>query len=211
MGFPLNRNITEYKWLGNGQGIPLLQINEEGPLVTATYRDIYRMSTGPLSVTLGPDTTVMHETTITLTADVSGGVPPYRYLWSTLDTLKSITVTVTDPQTYTVFVYDAQQNFGFAQKKISVSYPVGETEISNKTVGVYPNPSYGPVTVSLPAISRPAFLKVINPLGRIVKLQEILQSENPNTLDLSDLSAGIYILQISNSEQIYTKKLIIRN
>ena len=39
MGIPVTRNITEYKWLGKGQGIPLLQINEEGPAVTAIYRD----------------------------------------------------------------------------------------------------------------------------------------------------------------------------
>jgi hypothetical protein len=36
---PYTRNITEYKWLGKGQGIPLLQISEEGLVQTATYRD----------------------------------------------------------------------------------------------------------------------------------------------------------------------------
>lgn len=39
MGVPVTRNITEYKWLGKGQGIPLLQINVEGPAATAIYRD----------------------------------------------------------------------------------------------------------------------------------------------------------------------------
>jgi len=38
-GLPYTRNITEYKWLGQGQGIPLLQINEEGLVKTAIYRD----------------------------------------------------------------------------------------------------------------------------------------------------------------------------
>jgi hypothetical protein len=39
-GFPFTRNVTEYKWLGKGQGIPLLQISEEGVTATATYRDM---------------------------------------------------------------------------------------------------------------------------------------------------------------------------
>jgi hypothetical protein len=39
-GFPYTRNIMEYKWLGKGQGIPLLQIREEGLTKTATYRDV---------------------------------------------------------------------------------------------------------------------------------------------------------------------------
>ena len=38
-GIPYTRNITEYKWVGNAQGIPLLQINEEGLIKTAIYRD----------------------------------------------------------------------------------------------------------------------------------------------------------------------------
>jgi hypothetical protein len=38
-GIPYTRNITEYKWLATGQGIPLLQINEEGLVKTAIYRD----------------------------------------------------------------------------------------------------------------------------------------------------------------------------
>jgi hypothetical protein len=39
-GVPYTRNITEYKWLGKEQGIPLLQINEEGLVKTAIYRDV---------------------------------------------------------------------------------------------------------------------------------------------------------------------------
>jgi len=38
-GFPYTRTITEYKWLGKGLGIPLLQINEDGLVKTAIYRD----------------------------------------------------------------------------------------------------------------------------------------------------------------------------
>jgi hypothetical protein len=41
-GIPLNRYITEYKWLANGFPLPLLQINEEGFIVTAAYIDTLR-------------------------------------------------------------------------------------------------------------------------------------------------------------------------
>ena len=39
LGFPYTRTLTEYKWLGKGEGIPLLQISEEGLVKTAVYRD----------------------------------------------------------------------------------------------------------------------------------------------------------------------------
>jgi len=40
LGFPIVRNVTEYKWMGKNQGEPLLQITEEGLMKTAMYRDI---------------------------------------------------------------------------------------------------------------------------------------------------------------------------
>jgi hypothetical protein len=41
-GFPLNRVYTEYKWFANGFCLPLLQVNEEALMVTATYVDSVR-------------------------------------------------------------------------------------------------------------------------------------------------------------------------
>jgi len=41
-GTTIQRNYTEYKWLGNGFGEPLLQVTEEGLLVTVSYLDSLR-------------------------------------------------------------------------------------------------------------------------------------------------------------------------
>ena len=43
-GTAIDRHITEYKWLGTNQRIPLLQINSEGLITTVTYRDLPRNS-----------------------------------------------------------------------------------------------------------------------------------------------------------------------
>jgi hypothetical protein len=42
IGFPVIRNITEYKWLANGFHQPLLLVSEEPFLLTATYMDSVR-------------------------------------------------------------------------------------------------------------------------------------------------------------------------
>jgi hypothetical protein len=39
---PLTRNIIEYKWLANGFPEPVLQVTEEGFLITAAYVDSVR-------------------------------------------------------------------------------------------------------------------------------------------------------------------------
>jgi hypothetical protein len=41
-GFPLQRNITQYKWLGAGYHEPLLQVDADGLIVTASYLDSLR-------------------------------------------------------------------------------------------------------------------------------------------------------------------------
>lgn len=211
MGFPINRNFTEYKWLGNDQGIPLLQITEEGFLVSATYRDIYRMPVVPLSVTLGPDTTVMHGNTITLTAHVTGGVQPYQYLWNTMDTVKSITVTVEDTKTYTVFVIDSQPNFGFARQTIFVDFPSDIPDCREKLLSVYPNPTEGNVTVTITSDNGPLFLDVFNSTGTRIKQIQLLNTPSPQTVNLSGLPDGIYLLQVRSNNNTYSSKLIIQH
>lgn len=41
-GIAINRNYTEYKWLGKGFDAPLLSVTVEGPLTTITYLDSNR-------------------------------------------------------------------------------------------------------------------------------------------------------------------------
>lgn len=45
-GQGLSREFIEYKWLASNMGIPLIQIDEEGPLLTARYIDSVRLLTG---------------------------------------------------------------------------------------------------------------------------------------------------------------------
>jgi len=41
-GTTIERNYIEYKWLGNDLGLPILQVTEEGPVVTIAYLDSIR-------------------------------------------------------------------------------------------------------------------------------------------------------------------------
>lgn len=44
-GYRIPRNYIQYKWLGNGYGMPLLQVDEEGLLLTVSYIDSVRVIT----------------------------------------------------------------------------------------------------------------------------------------------------------------------
>jgi hypothetical protein len=208
IGFGFDRNIIEYKWLGKGYGIPLLQINEEGPLVTATYLDSCRMSAQPLSVTLGPDTTVTVGTTLTLHAKVSYGTPPYQIIWSTLETGDSITVTVQDAQTYSAVVLDAMQNVAIAQKVVSV-YGVGIGERNEGEMNIYPNPASGTVNIRLPEKFTEADLQVLTIQGKIVRESVVYPSSGEFNADLTSLPEGAYLIKISAKNKNYFGKIQI--
>jgi hypothetical protein len=45
MGYRIPRNYIQYKWIGNGHGVPLLQVDEEGLLLTVSYIDSMRIIT----------------------------------------------------------------------------------------------------------------------------------------------------------------------
>ncbi len=209
-GFPFNRNIIEYKWLGKGQSIPLLQVNEEGSLVTSTYRDICRMSAKPLSITLGHDTAVFLGTTITLHALISGGTPPYQVVWNTLDTGRNITITVQSIQTYTAIVVDALQNFASAQVIVSIRYPPGVDEYGLNQPEGYPNPTQGPVSITLPGGNVSAEIQVFTPQGRKISGSAGHPVNGVITTDLSGLPDGLYFLRVSSEDHVFTTKVQLR-
>lgn len=208
-GFPVDRNIIEYKWLAKGEGVPVMQISEEGNVATATYRDIYRMPAQALNVSLGPDTAVFKGTVLTMHANVAGGTPPYRILWNTLDTGNTLTVTVQDIQNYSVFVVDAIQNVGMAQKLVSIRYPQG---LENKVLPLlrpYPDPARDKVHFTLAGKSDRAVLYVINPMGKEIHKKDIFRDAGVFTADISGLPPGFYLIRVFTDTQEYSAKLRI--
>ena len=208
LGIPVLRNFTEYKWLAKGKGLPVLQINEENNLVTAIYRDSVRMSAQPLTVSLGPDTAVSAGTTITLKAAISGGTPPYQIFWNTIDTGKTLTITVLEEKQYSVMVIDAMQNFGSAQKLVSIKYPPGINEIDEGKLSVAPNPVSGMCLVSIPATKGKTMLKIYSGQGMLVRESEITQGTSTFNLDMSDFPPGLYTLKLIDKNLVYTSKLL---
>jgi hypothetical protein len=208
-GFSVNRNITEYKWLAKDKGTPVLQVSEEQNLATAIYQDIFRMSVQPLSVSLGPDTSVFLGTVLTMHATVTGGTPPYQILWNIPDTGSTVTVTIQNPQTFSVFVADALQNIGVGQKIVSIRYPPGFEDVAPVKLQIYPNPAIGMVHIALPAEIQSAGMEVFASQGNLVLDTRISPSAGEIIHDFSSLPAGLYFIRISAGEKVYSSRLQI--
>ena len=69
---------------------------------------------------------------------------------------------------------------------------------------VYPNPSTGVITIEEGQDSN---LRVYNMLGKLVYTQSLI--DQTQSVDLSSLSKGVYIIQLVNGNSIMASKLII--
>ena len=81
------------------------------------------------------------------------------------------------------------------------------SEIENM-ISIYPNPAYDIVNVSIPEILTNTSINIIDESGRTVISKKA--TSNFNTIDLSQLAPGMYIIEIKDNLSSTKQKLIIK-
>ncbi|MFK7925076.1 MAG: T9SS type A sorting domain-containing protein [Bacteroidia bacterium] len=97
------------------------------------------------------------------------------------------------------------------RSNIQIAMSVEKDDFSDQRLNIYPNPATGTVQfeiASLPYSGR-AELVVFDQLGRMVKAEELLISNNNNSLDISQLATGIYTVNIYIKNQIFSNRLSV--
>jgi len=84
---------------------------------------------------------------------------------------------------------------------------ISETPPS-QVFSIYPNPSGGIVTINLPEGISKGQIKVMDITGKTV-YTDLLQDGNDNVLNLNGLKKGVYLIQLSDSKNIWTEKVIL--
>lgn len=81
---------------------------------------------------------------------------------------------------------------------------------SNIGLGIYPNPSSGELTLSFTKYTGQASIFVTNILGSTVKqINNVNIANNNITLNLSDLTSGIYFVRVQTTQGSETQKIVI--
>ena len=210
INLPFTRSITQYKWLAPGEGIPVLQVNVELGMVSAIYRDVYRPDLNPMTVDLGPDTSVLKGQPITLTAAVTNGAPPYTYVWSNFATTPSVTLVIDSTITTGVAVFDALNNIAFDMITISVKYAPGINENPIGRLHIEPNPARGDFKVTLPGNLRSGNLIIRDLTGRQVFTAPFDNVNGSLGIHSEALVPGYYLVTISSGSSIFTGTLLIK-
>jgi len=87
---------------------------------------------------------------------------------------------------------------------ITIQTAVGVSNIENSTIAVFPNPANNVVTIEN---AENANITVLNMLGQVVAMQ--VADSNRETIDVSELAEGTYVVRIANGAEVKTHKLSI--
>lgn len=207
---PFTRNITQYKWLANGEGIPVLQVNVELNMVSAIYRDIYRPGVNPMSVSLGPDTTINKGQSITLIPQVTNGVPPYRFVWGTFDTTSTLTLVIDSTITTGVAVFDALNNIAFDMITITVKYGQGVAENQPERLRISPNPANGDFAIQLPNNFHDGIVRIVDVAGREIRKQGLRDAKDKIFFSNPDLKPGCYLVILKGNAKSFVGTLLVK-
>jgi len=165
---------------------------------------------------LGPaDTTLCVYDNLVLDA----GNPNSSYYWSNGATSQSISVSSSgigfDMQFYTVKVINESGCVDSTGILVTFTFSactgIGENG-STPSLSIRPNPTQGLFTLSIENLNGPFRLSVINPLGILIRQEDIIAAPGnfSKVFDFSDLNPGLYFIGVFDRKDDRIIKLLIR-
>ena len=164
-------------------------------------------------VDLGNDTIVCQNGTITINAGNTGS----SYQWSTGQTTQSVTLNASDfpigMQTITVEVTNGTGCMSSADKLVEIRDCTGIDEFSSANLEVFPNPSKGIFTISFNSENtKNVNLRIINGTGNVVFKQDNVEVQDKfeTKVNLQSQPQGLYFIELTVGDQIFSKKLLLK-
>ncbi len=95
-------------------------------------------------------------------------------------------------------------------KKFTTESPTGNSKLPDPQAGfsLYPNPASDQLTLVQQGNFEPRTLELQTLTGRTVQTGK-LQGKGRHTVDVSDVSAGVYLLQVRSDEAVRKKKVVV--
>lgn len=160
----------------------------------------------PTVTAIASRTNVCRDETVTITASGAN-----TYTWNTNVSSPSITATssLVTVLNYTVRGTGANGcvNSGTVAVKVNGCTGLEETQ-EVKSLQLYPNPSGGDITIQSTASDTQVLL--VNALGQLVQ-RYALNAANNYTVNVSNLSDGIYFVRVENAAAESALKLVVRH
>jgi serine protease len=138
-----------------------------------------------------------------LSASISGGIPPYTYTWMPSGGNSANAVNLL-PGCYTVTVEDANACQLEASSCIAISTGITKT-LHNSSLQIYPNPAKNSVSIDWKGFTFDC--TIYNALGQQLLTKNDIS--NSYFVDLADYAKGIYLIEVQSGSEKIIKKLVI--
>ncbi|HKC68893.1 MAG TPA: T9SS type A sorting domain-containing protein [Bacteroidia bacterium] len=163
----------------------------------------------PSPVLIAPSTSVCLGSSVTLNAS---GLSSYSWTPSGSLNMNTGNSVISTPSVTTVYIvtgYDGSTCKTSTSLTVTVNTCAGIESVSNNAdISVYPNPSTGLVTISMPSVNETTTLYITDMIGKEVFKSTV---KNANmSLDLTNLQKGLYMLTIYNGKNKQVQKLVIQ-
>jgi hypothetical protein len=139
---------------------------------------------------------------------ISGGVSPYQVSWTGPNGFSAVTEDLVNlgAGTYTVTVTDAY--CGTVTTTIIVTdFLTAIDELVAAQISIFPNPATTEAEIRLPEFFNNYIFRMMNTWGELV-IEKKNASLSSFTIDLKNVTTGMYIIEIIQDDRIYRKKVM---
>jgi hypothetical protein len=198
---------TYYYFNGLGAGTYTLMAKDVNNCTVTTLGTITEPPVLQLTGTTSPNTG-------TITINVIGGTPTYMYSINGGQVQTSNVFTGLGAGTYSLMVTDSKGCRYATAVILQAPENLASVQLG-QSIGIYPNPSNGIVTINIDSDKAIGLLQVriLNDLGQIVvrDMMEVNGKKAKKTLHLEHLPTATYTIQITDEHQaMYVHKLVIQ-
>lgn len=144
--------------------------------------------------------------------NVTGGTPPFTYLWNVNPPQQTATATGLCPGQWQVGVWDASTPFP-NQGSVLVTISCTTTGISTIDMGtsisLFPNPALNKINLSVSFLQGKSELSIRNIFGQTVYAETInAAGALEKQIDISSFASGVYTLELANGKETTRSKFI---
>jgi PKD repeat protein len=132
----------------------------------------------------------------------AGAVYPYKI--SDLINITQTDYSATDPNYYYYF-YDWEVR----KAGCDLSNGIADEKYASEAIQVYPNPSQGDLTISLPVSGKNKEVIIYNLVGETVYKNEVSNTSQLLLVSLTDKPNGMYFVTVKNAELTTTRKFVL--
>lgn len=136
------------------------------------------------------------------------------YLWNTFDNGQTLSLDGSVLGAGT-FEYSVTVDFNGCSGQsdtitITVDECVGIEETNELVASMYPNPTSGLLTIEFANDVEVSTLQIMDASGRIVNSVSVAKGSTRETIDLSELSEGVYAIRMSSNSRSGTSRIVIQ-